>query len=111
MKTKTKIIILVGVMLAVITTPVFAKQGSFEDANVKYIYWDESSTTFWTGVTNKINYNRYAPCVGPKKYSQDEIYCGFFANQNVYKEKSGQLYNGHSHSLLSDYGTYDYWEE
>lgn len=111
MKIKTKIILLVGVMLIVISTPIFAKQGSFEDKNVNYIYWDENSTTFWTGVTNKIDYNYYAPCVGHKKYDTGEIYCGGYADKNVYREKSGQLYNGHSHSLLSSYDTYDYWVE
>lgn len=103
-------IVLIG--FVAITIPTFAKQGSISDKNVDYIYWDQPEIqTYWTGVTNKIDYNYYGPCVGPTKYISGEIYCGPLAPKGAYYEKSGRLYNGHSHSLLSDYGTYDYWVE
>lgn len=112
---KNKILVsTLSIMTLIITIaiPVFAQQGSLNDERVDYNYWDQPEIqTYWTGVYNKIDYNYYSPCVGHKKYQEGEIYCGPQALQGMYEEKSGTLYNGHSHSLLSEYGTFDYWVE
>lgn len=83
-----------------------AKSGGFEDQRVNYIYWDqEEINTYWTGVSNKVNYDNYAPCVGVINAGYE---CGAIAYQNQYKEFSLPVYVNHLHGLQRSTGSLEY---
>lgn len=84
----------------------YAQTGGFEDERVNYIYWDQNEIqTYWTGVTNKVNYDWYAPCVGAKNAG---VECGEAAQQGRYKEFGLAVYVSHVHGLLTSYGQLEY---
>lgn len=84
----------------------YAQTGGFEDERVNYIYWDQNEKqTYWTGVTNKVNYDWYAPCVGAYQAGAE---CGEAAYQSQYKEYGLSVYVRHVHALLTSYGQLEY---
>ena len=96
-------------MALVVLVPISASQGSHEDDNVAMIFWDQNEiSTYWTGVTNKLDssINYYAPCVGV--YGTSDYGCGANAYKNQYKEYGYGTGSSHSHWLKSKYGTFDY---
>ncbi|MCI6272555.1 MAG: hypothetical protein MR601_06360 [Erysipelotrichaceae bacterium] len=83
---KLKIFVVLGVLVASLQfLNVFAYSGGWEDERVNYIYWSQGggSNMYWTGVTNKISYDQYKPCVGP---AGSEYSCGKAARKSQYKE-------------------------
>lgn len=85
---------------------VSAQNGGFEDTRVNYIYWDQDEIqTYWTGVTNKVNYDNYAPCVGVNDAGYE---CGERAYQSQYKEFPLTVYVSHLHGLQRSTGSLEY---
>ncbi len=77
----------------------FASDGRIDDERVTMIYWDNYDWgVIYTGVTNKIGYNAYAPCFG-KEFSGYS--CGAFALKGEYKEYGLSLTGlpAHKHAL------------
>ena len=52
-----------------------AYSGSQSDSRVDMIWWSQGggSNMYWTGVTNKLSYDKFAPCVGA---NNSEYACG-----------------------------------
>lgn len=87
---------------------VFAGQWSFSDEHVDLIYWDQEETgTFWSGVYNKLSYQKYKPCIG---ITGAGTYCSpTAAEQWEYIEYSvGNDDDFHFHVLQNSDGYYDY---
>lgn len=100
---KIKYIVFSAVLLSIFSiysnTVTFASEGQIDDERVTMIYWDNFNTdVMYTGVTNKISYNAYAPCVA--KYGS-EYACGGFALKGEYREYGLSLPEGtnHAHAL------------
>ena len=88
------------------TVAVFAKEGTIDDERVKMIYWDQPEVqTYWTGVTNKISYDYYAPCVGVPNGGYT---CGQRAYQSQYKEHGLAVYVRHGHALYNSWDSMEY---
>ena len=104
---KKKYLICVCIMLVLSFLAVAAKEGSLSDSRVDYIYWDQPSyNMYWTGVTNKISYDYYAPCVGP---SNSEYGCGERAYQSQYREYGfWTSASRHMHGLLNSWNSLEY---
>ena len=89
------------------TIAISAQTGGFEDSRVNYIYWDQDEIqTYWTGVTNKISYDSYAPCVGVN--ADSEYNCGARAYQSQYREYGLAVYQSHIHGLEREGGHLEY---
>lgn len=88
------------------TIVVFAQEGRIDDERVTMIYWDQTDIqTYWTGVTNKISYDYYAPCVG---VADGEYQCGQQAKQSQYKEFGLGVYVPHGHALYNSWHSMEY---
>ena len=97
---KKKFLVL-SLLVAMITTPmlnIFAVTGSIDDHRVRMIYWDRYDwNVFYTGVTNKLNYNQFRPCVGVKNAGFE---CGDLASQSQYQEFGLSIRQGNHHVHL-----------
>ena len=110
MKGLTKSLATLGIVASVVLSLGFnhiaAKEGQINDERVNFIYWDQNEiSTYWSGVTNKISYNNYRPCVGP---AYSEWSCGAFAHKDEYKEFCLGGASHHMHSLGNKDGGFDY---
>lgn len=110
MKAK-KLIVAGSCTLFLLTGSVVVKaySGSLSDSRVDMIWWSQGggSNTYWTGVTNKLNYDAYKPCVGP---TGSEYACGVAAGQSEYKEYGRWLSSTVTsvcHGLTSKTGNYE----
>ena len=106
-----KVKLLVLILAVVVCTGVInlsAKEGEIDDNYVHYIYWDRYDwNVFYTGVTNKLTYQRYKPCGG---VVDSEYQCGQYAAYSEYKEYGLSIQQGyqHIHALGNADGYFDY---
>lgn len=89
---------------------VFAGEWKFSDTRVDLVYWHEDSIPagFWSGVYNKLSYQKYTPCIG---WSQTQSDCApNAANQWTYVEHVSRNDDdyGHFHYLKNKDGGVDY---
>lgn len=94
-------------MIAGATVSASASNWDFWDNNVEVHYWDVWDwNVAYSGVTNQISYNSYAPCVAR---SGEGYNCGAFAHQSEYREFAlNNVTSSHTHALQSSYNTFDY---
>ena len=97
-------LMVLGIFGSVQTVNAYAS--GLSDSRVDLIWWSQGggSNTYWTGVTNKISYDVYRPCVGPN-YS--EFGCGVSATQSQYSEYGlwiSSTINENVHGLITQSG-------
>lgn len=85
-----------------------AYSGSQSDSRVDMIWWSQGggSNMYWTGVTNKISYDKYEPCVGA---GASEYACGAALGQSSYGEYGRWLDTKTTivaHGLVTESGGY-----
>ncbi len=113
MKRIRKFFISVSTIIALFSPVcVYAYSGSYSDSRLDLIWWSQGggSNMYWTGVTNKLTYDYYRPCVGA---ANSEFACGVAASYSTYKEYGRWLYSGVSqvvHGVSAASGNYNYLE-
>ncbi len=101
---KMKFVVLIAAVLCFGMVIVKSKEGEINDNYVHYIYWDRYDwNVFYTGVTNKLHYQTYRPCVG---IPNSEYRCGERAAFSEYREYGLSVAEGYSHIHALENGDY-----
>ena len=106
-----KLILCITLLCTVMVTGIVtvnAYSGSQSDSRVDMIWWSQGggSNMYWTGVTNKLSYDKFAPCVGA---NNSEYACGAAVGQSSYGEHGRWLDNSAKvvvHGLAAESGGY-----